>query len=77
MNEEEARRQQAEQSAEGTAYGSTMQALRRAEQSLPDFTSSYDGEIRRLYQSIVQREPFRYDALSDPLFEQFRDRTVR
>ena len=31
MNEEEARRQQAEQSAEGTAYGSTMQALRRAE----------------------------------------------
>ena len=76
MNEEEARRLQAEQSAEGTAYGSTMQALRRAEQSLPDFTSSYDGEIRRLYQSIVQREPFRYDALSDPLFEQFRDRAV-
>lgn len=76
MNKEEARRLQAEQSAEGTAYGSTMQALRRAEQSLPDFTSSYDGEIRRLYQSIVQREPFRYDALSDPLFEQFRDRAV-
>lgn len=77
MNEEEARRQKAEQGAEGTAYASTMQALRLAERSLPDFTSSYDGEIRRLYQSIISREPFRYDALSDPLYEQFRDRTVR
>ena len=77
MNEEEARRQKAEQDAEGTAYASTMQALRLAERSLPDFTSSYDGEIRRLYQNIVSREPFRYDALSDPLYEQFRDRTVR
>ena len=76
MNEEEARRQKAEQSAAGTPYGDTMQALRMAEQSLPDFTSSYDGEIRRLYQNIVSREPFRYDAMRDPLYEQYRERYV-
>ncbi len=77
MNEQEEKRRSTEQSVEGTAYGSTMQALRQAEQSLPDFTSSYDGEISRLYQSIVRREPFRYDALSDPLYEQYRERSVR
>ena len=33
------------------AYGSTMEALRRAETSLPDLTTSYDGEIRSLYES--------------------------
>ena len=46
-----------------------MAALKQAEQELPDFTSSYDGEIGRLFEKIVQRPAFRYDAESDPCTE--------
>ena len=67
-----------ERSEEGApAYVETMAALKQAEQELPDFTSSYDGEIGRLFEKIVQRPAFRYDAESDPLFNSYRDRTVR
>ena len=59
------------------AYGSTMEALRRAEASLPDLTTSYDGEIRSLYEKIVNRPAFRYEAESDPLYGMYRDRYVR
>lgn len=59
------------------AYGSTMEALRRAETSLPDLTTSYDGEIRSLYEKIVNRPAFRYEAESDPLYGMYRDRYVR
>ena len=59
------------------AYGSTMEALRRAETSLPDLTTSYDGEIRSLYEKIVNRPAFRYEAESDPLYGMYRDRYVQ
>ena len=57
---------------EKTEFDSTMEALRRAESALPDFTSSYDGEIRRLYDEIVNRPAFRYDPRSDPLYQNYR-----
>lgn len=55
-------------------YRSTMEALRQAEESLPDFSSSYDDEIRSLYERIVGRGAFRYDAGTDPLYRDYRDR---
>ena len=60
-----------------TEFDSTMEALRRAESVLPDFTSSYDGEIGRLFEKIVQRPAFRYDVESDTLCNSYRERTVR
>ena len=63
--------------AETPAYAGTMAALKQAERELPVFTSSYDGEIGRLFEKIVQRPAFRYDVESDPLFNSYRDRTVR
>ena len=63
--------------AETPAYAATMAALKQAEQELPDFTSSYDGEIGRLFEKIVQRPAFQYDPEGDPLFNSYRDRTVR
>ena len=54
-----------------TDYADTMEALRRAESALPDFTSSYDGEISRLYEQIVNRPAFRYDPGSDPLYQSY------
>ena len=71
MNEEERRLP-----GEG-AFAQTMQALREAEEALPDYTDSYDGEIRRLYEKIVNRPAFSYDAGSDPLYASARERYVR
>ena len=61
----------------GSAYDSTMEALRRAEQSLPDLSTSYDSEIRSLYEKIVNRPAFSYEASSDPLYGMYRDSYVR
>ena len=61
---------------EKTEFDSTMEALRRAESVLPDFTSSYDGQIRRLYDEIVNRPAFRYDPAGDPLYQSYRSQMV-
>ena len=53
-------------------FDDTMQALRQAESILPDFTSSYDGVISRLYDEIVSRPAFQYDPLGDPLYRKYR-----
>ena len=60
-----------------SAYSSVMEALRRAEESLPDLSTSYDGEIRSLYEKIAGRPAFSYDAASDPLYGAYRERYVR
>ena len=61
---------------EKTEFDSAMEALRRAESALPDFTSSYDSQIRRLYDEIVNRPAFQYDPRSDPLYQSYRTRMV-
>lgn len=53
-------------------FDDTMQALQQAESILPDFTSSYDGVISRLYDEIVSRPAFQYDPLGDPLYRNYR-----
>ena len=53
-------------------FDDTMQALRQAESILPDFTSSYDGVISRLYDEIVSRPAFQYDPVGDPLYRNYR-----
>ena len=59
-----------------TEFDGTMEALRRAESVLPDFTSSYDSQIRRLYDEIVNRPAFRYDPAGDPLYQSYRTQMV-
>jgi len=58
------------------AYQGTMETLRQAESAVPDFSTSYDGEIARLYDRIVNRPGFRYDMGADPLYQNVRDQTV-
>ena len=55
-----------------TAYADTMEALRQTESALPDFSSSYDGEISRLYEKITNRPAFQYDPTGDPLYRSYR-----
>ena len=75
--EERARTQVLRAQETGTDYKSTMETLRQAEQELPSFSGSYDDEIGRLYDRIINREGFRYDMNSDPLYMSYRDRYTR
>ena len=75
--EERARTQVLRAQETGTGYESTMETLRQAEQELPAFSGSYDDEIGRLYDRIINREGFRYDMNSDPLYMSYRDRYAR
>lgn len=75
--EERARTQVLRAQETGTNYESTMETLRQAEQELPSFSGSYDDEIGRLYDRIINREGFRYDMNSDPLYMSYRDRYAR
>lgn len=75
--EERARTQVLHAQEAGTDYKSTMETLRQAEQELPSFSGSYDDEIGRLYDRIINREGFRYDMNSDPLYMSYRDRYAR
>lgn len=59
------------------SFNNTMEALKTAESSLPTFQSSYDSEINRLYEQIVNRPAFRYDPTTDPVYGAYRDRYVR
>ena len=72
--EERSRTQVLRAQETGTNYESTMETLRQAEQELPSFSGSYDDEIGRLYDRIINREGFRYDMNSDPLYMSYRDR---
>lgn len=43
----------------------------------PGFSSRYDPQIQALYQAIMSREPFSYDAASDPLYGQYKQSYTR
>ena len=58
-------------------YRNTMETLRRAEESIPERGSDYDGEIRRLYNKLVTRPEFRYDPGSDSLYQRAREEYAR
>ena len=75
--EERARTQVLRAQETGTNYESTRETRRQAEQELPSFSGSYDDEIGRLYDRIINREGFRYDMNSDPLYMSYRDRYAR
>lgn len=60
-------------SASNSAYNKTMEALKEAENGVPSFSSDYDSTIAELYDKIVNRQPFKYDYASDPLYGQYRE----
>lgn len=61
----------------GTAeksYTETMETLKKAETTAPTYSGSYDQEIKDLYDKITNREPFKYDYASDPLYGQYSEK---
>lgn len=64
------------QTASGTrsaAYDRAMATLKKAETSAPTYASSYDDEISEIYGKITNRQPFKYDYSTDPLYGQYRE----
>lgn len=56
------------------SYTKTMETLKKAETTAPTYSGSYDQEINDLYQKITNREPFKYDYASDPLYGQYAEK---
>lgn len=63
--------------AKSDEYGSTMEALRRAGESLPVFTGSYDAQINDLFNQIINRRSFSYDPEYDPMYQSYKQRYER
>lgn len=58
-------------------YERTMNTLRTAENTTPVFESDYDETIRDLFNRITNREAFKYDYSTDPLFGQYKESYVQ
>ena len=60
---------------ERAVYGEgILSALSSAYASAPTYRSRYEKELSDLYEKIVTRPDFSYDASSDPLYKQYEER---
>ena len=66
-----------EDDGQSGAYARTMETLKQAETSLPGYSGSYDGEIKSIYDKIVNREGFKYDYSADPVYGAYKDNYTR
>lgn len=62
------------QNKRSATYENAMTTLKKAAGQTPQYSSPYDEEISSLYQQITNREPFKYDYSTDPIYGQYRER---
>lgn len=77
QTEEKVRIESVKSAAPTVSYTDTMEALKQAESTLPEFSSSYDDEIKELYGKIINRREFSYSPNDDPVYGSYRDRYIR
>lgn len=58
------------------AYQEALRRLQELEGSKPDYSGTYDQQLKDIYDKIMNREKFSYDAAKDPLYQQYRDQYV-
>lgn len=58
-------------------YDKTMEALKTSETKTPVFESDYDANIRELYSKITNREDFKYDYSTDPIYGQYKEAYIQ
>lgn len=44
---------------------------------MPEYNSQYQAQIQAMLNSILNREDFKYDAASDPLYQQYKEQYLR
>lgn len=53
------------------AYQSALASLQAANKNMPQYAGTYDGQLKELYDQIVNRDKFSYDINSDMLYKQY------
>ena len=53
------------------AYQSALASLQAANKNMPQYAGTYDGQLKELYDQIVNRDKFSYDINSDMLYQQY------
>lgn len=61
----------------GGADGSGYITLSQPKTTAPSYVSKYQTQIDTLKDAMMNRTPFSYDALSDPLYQQYRKQYTR
>lgn len=51
--------------------------MQETEQTRPEYQDSYSQQLKDLYDKIMGREKFQYDAANDPLYQQYRQMYVQ
>lgn len=54
------------------AYQEALRRMQETEQTRPEYQDSYSQQLKDLYDKIMGREKFQYDAASDPLYQKYR-----
>lgn len=55
------------------AYLDALEALKNAQQNMPQYSGKYDEQLQEIYDQIVNRKGFTYDLNSDALYQQYKD----
>lgn len=59
------------------AYQDALKRLQEMEGTKPSYDATYDKQLSDLYEKIMNREKFSYDAANDPLYQQYREMYTR
>lgn len=59
------------------AYQDALKPLQEMEGTKPSYDATYDKQLSDLYEKIMNREKFSYDAANDPLYQQYREMYTR
>lgn len=59
------------------AYREALAALQAARNEIPTYKGTHDDRLNEIYQQILGREPFRYDAANDVMYQQYADNAQR
>lgn len=54
-----------------------MSIVKQSAGEMPTFDASYDAELDRMYEKIMNREKFSYDVNEDALYDQYKDIATR
>lgn len=59
------------------AYQEALRRMQETEGTRPEYQDSYSRQLQDLYEKIMGREKFQYDAANDPLYQQYRQMYVQ
>ena len=59
------------------AYQDAVKKLQEVQGQVPQYSASYDEQMNQLFEKIMNREKFSYDANSDPMYQQYREQYMQ